>query len=297
MAYMATSDRNAYDRYYFNAHDRSGDVWLVAGLGIYPNLGVIDAFVAIRHGDHQVTIRSSDALDGHDRMAPAVGPIALEVIEPLEQIRLTCDAPDLGVEVDITWTGSCPVIDEMTYGPRRIMHLIQAGDEATVLSSKDPWRCVSCYSCANRCPRGIEITDLMADLRRLAIEKGYAEDKEAHFGQAFAETVQTHGRLFEPELLARYYLRVLDIVGLLKMVPLGIRMLLKGKLPFLPERVEHPEEIGKMDVVGSTTPQFATGVSARGRSGAKKALGGLVGGLLVALAANSVLVWSRGRGR
>jgi hypothetical protein len=125
MAYMATSDRNAYDRYYFNAHDRSGSVWLVAGLGIYPNLGVIDGFVSIRHGDHQVTVRASDALDGHDRLAPSVGPIAIEVVEPLERLRLTCAAPELGIEVDIAWTGSCPAIEEEPHvwrsGPRIVL--------------------------------------------------------------------------------------------------------------------------------------------------------------------------------
>ena len=47
MRHMATSDRNAYDRCYFNAHDRSGEVFLVTGMGVYPNLGVIDA---LRHG-------------------------------------------------------------------------------------------------------------------------------------------------------------------------------------------------------------------------------------------------------
>lgn len=125
MAHMATSDRNAYDRYYFNAHDRSGSVWLVAGLGVYPNLGVIDGFVALRHGDHQVTIRASDALDGHDRLAPEVGPIGIDVVEPLEEIRLTCDAGDLGLEVDLTWTGSCPAIEEQPHiwrsGPRVLL--------------------------------------------------------------------------------------------------------------------------------------------------------------------------------
>ncbi len=37
-----------------------------------------------------------------------------------------------------TCSGSCPVIDEMEYGPRRILYLIQSGKEAEVLSSKDP---------------------------------------------------------------------------------------------------------------------------------------------------------------
>ncbi len=160
-----------------------------------------------------------------------------------------------------TCSGSCPVIDEMEYGPRRIINMIQAGMEKEVLSSKDMWRCVSCYSCANRCPRGIEITDLMADLRRLAVENGYVHDKEAQFGQAFAETVQIHGRLFEPELLARYYARVLDIPNLIGMVPVGIKMLLKGKLPFLPDNLKDPDALKKVEVTESTKPKIATFLS------------------------------------
>ena len=48
MRYVETSDRNAYDRCYFNAHDRTGDLFLITGLGIYPNLGVIDAYATLR---------------------------------------------------------------------------------------------------------------------------------------------------------------------------------------------------------------------------------------------------------
>ncbi len=207
-----------------------------------------------------------------------------------------------------TCSGSCPVIDDMAYGPRRIMHMIQAGMEAEVLSSKDMWRCVSCYSCANRCPREIEITDLMADLRRMSVAKGYAHDKEAEFGEAFAQTVQVHGRLFEPELLTRYYARVLDVASLAGMVPLGLKMLLKGKLPFVPERVEDPGEIAAIGVVASTQPKFASGLRGgrpssparhssyyASEAGGEKSgeswrlLGGVLGGALVTLLAGLLL--------
>ena len=190
-----------------------------------------------------------------------------------------------------TCSGSCPVIDEMEYGPRRIVYLIQQNQEAMVLSSKDMWRCVSCYSCANRCPRDIQITDLMADLRRMSLAKGYAHDKEAEFAQAFAETVQMHGRMFEPEVIGRYYARVLDIAGLAGMVPLGIKMLLKGKLPFLPDRLEDPKEIELMGVTDSVMPKVATGLRFSGNSGGKrrprggvwKSVAGLFAGIAIKL--------------
>jgi heterodisulfide reductase subunit C len=161
-----------------------------------------------------------------------------------------------------TCSGSCPVIEEMDYGPRRIMRMIHDGEEELVLSSHDMWFCVSCYSCANRCPRDIPITDVMALLRSMAIEKGYQDDKEAQFGQAFAATVRQHGRMFEPELLIRYYLRVLDVLSLLQMVPLGLKMMLRGKIPILPERVRSPQALQRICVADMDAKDEATGEEA-----------------------------------
>ncbi len=118
MAYMDTSDRNAYDRCYLNAHDRSGDVFLITGLGMYPNLGVIDAYATVRRGDRQYAIRTSDAL-GEDRMHQEVGPYRVEVIKPLQKLRLICDADDHGIGFDMTWEGSFPVLDETRHRWRR----------------------------------------------------------------------------------------------------------------------------------------------------------------------------------
>jgi len=118
MAHPATSDRNFYDRSYFNAHDRTGEVFIITGFGVYPNLGVIDAFVTVKHGDQQVTVRTSDAL-GDDRMSTAVGPYRIEVIEPLERLRVVCDAAEHGIELDMTWQGSFPAIDEPPHVIRR----------------------------------------------------------------------------------------------------------------------------------------------------------------------------------
>lgn len=48
MAHVVSSDRNAYDRFYFNAHGRGAEPFLVAGIGVYPNLGVIDGYATVR---------------------------------------------------------------------------------------------------------------------------------------------------------------------------------------------------------------------------------------------------------
>ena len=191
-----------------------------------------------------------------------------------------------------TCSGSCPVIDEMAYGPRRIMHLIHSGEEELVLTSHDMWFCVSCYSCANRCPRDIHITDVMASLRHLATKKGYTDDREAQFGKSFSETVQHHGRMFEPELMFRYYLRSMDIAGLLGMMPLGIKMLLRNKLPFLPERISNPQDLDKIcKSDGAVAVENNPGRGERWQPWLMGAVTMLLG------AAVSVLVWLSGGSR
>jgi hypothetical protein len=124
LRYPGTSDRNFYDRSYFNAHDRTGDIFLVTGLGVYPNLGVTDAYATVRRGDRQWTVRFSDAL-GDDRLDQRVGPYRVEVVEPLRRLRLICDGDEHGLGFDLTWDGSFAPVDEqhhvLRHGPRAIL--------------------------------------------------------------------------------------------------------------------------------------------------------------------------------
>ena len=126
MAEVATSDANAYDRWYFNAHGGNGDPMALFGFGLYPNLGVIDAFLTVRTGDRQITVRASDALGDHvDRLKPSVGPFRIEVIEPLERLRFVCEGDDHGAGCDLTWTASFPAVDE-------VHHLWQPGSRVVL---------------------------------------------------------------------------------------------------------------------------------------------------------------------
>jgi hypothetical protein len=109
--YVATSDRNFYDRYYFNMHNSSADFFMVAGMGQYPNLGVTDAFVAISHGSNQYVVRASRAL-GNDRLDTRVGPFRIEVIEGLQSLRIRCDENEWGIAFDVRFDGSVPALEE-----------------------------------------------------------------------------------------------------------------------------------------------------------------------------------------
>ena len=94
MDHVVSSDRNAYDRYYFNAHDRTGEVFLVSGFGVYPNLGR-DRRLRHRAGrrppGHRAHVRRHRRGRRRRSAAPAVGAYRIEVIEPLQVVRIVCD--------------------------------------------------------------------------------------------------------------------------------------------------------------------------------------------------------------
>ena len=111
-----TSDRNFYDRYYFNLHPKSGELFVVFSMGQYPNLGTTDAFVCIVYKGTQRVVRCSREL-GADRMDTGVGPFRVEVVEPLKKMRISCDDNEHGVAFDLVFEGTAPAVEE----PRTVM--------------------------------------------------------------------------------------------------------------------------------------------------------------------------------
>ena len=103
--HVATSDRNFYDRYYFGANTLDGSVIMIVAFGLYPNVGVMDAFATfVVDGTTQHILRASREL-GSDRMDTKVGPIAVEVLEPLKSMRVYADPNEHGLSFDLTFTG------------------------------------------------------------------------------------------------------------------------------------------------------------------------------------------------
>ncbi|MGQ0824955.1 MAG: hypothetical protein ACT4OX_08010 [Actinomycetota bacterium] len=47
MRYVGPSDRHFYDRSIYHGVDMDTDAFFITGLGVYPNLGVIDAYATV----------------------------------------------------------------------------------------------------------------------------------------------------------------------------------------------------------------------------------------------------------
>ena len=84
------TDRNFYDRYFFNGYTTDGAVFFGAALGVYPHLNIIDAAFSVRIGERQYNLHASRHLQ-MERMDTQVGPIRVEVIEPLQKLRVVIE--------------------------------------------------------------------------------------------------------------------------------------------------------------------------------------------------------------
>lgn len=110
IAHPATGDPNHYDRYWFNGHQRDGEFYFGAAMGHYPVRGVIDAAFAIVIDGVEHSIFASGLMPT-DR-ATTVGPIRIEVVEPLRTIRYVVEPNEHGISVDLTYRARTVAIEE-----------------------------------------------------------------------------------------------------------------------------------------------------------------------------------------
>jgi hypothetical protein len=112
VAHSATGDLNHYDRYFFNGYSRDGALYFAAAMGLYPNRHVADAaFSVIVDGRQHSVFRSQRA--PHDRRdATSLGPIVVEVVRPLQTLRVTVEAPEHGVRADLLFESRSAALEE-----------------------------------------------------------------------------------------------------------------------------------------------------------------------------------------
>jgi len=73
-----------------------------------------------------------------------------------------------------TCVASCPITAvNDRFNPLRIIRMALYGLRKEVLESDFIWLCSSCYSCQERCPQGVSITDFMTLLKNMAVQAGH----------------------------------------------------------------------------------------------------------------------------
>jgi succinate dehydrogenase / fumarate reductase iron-sulfur subunit len=91
------------------------------------------------------------------------------------------------------------------------------------------WDCTRCNFCVEVCPKDVKPMEAIVRLRRASLERGLTQTGGARHVLGFTDLVEQHGRLNE----AIMPLKVVgfSLGGLLHVLPLGLKMLFKGKVP------------------------------------------------------------------
>ncbi len=135
-------------------------------------------------------------------------------------------------------TAGCPIVSEMTYGPDQLLRMIALDRKDAVLTSRDIWLCAGCYTCATRCPNGIDIAAVMGALRQLAVAgKVSIPEKDVFlFHRLFLAVVGRLGRSHEAFVLGLFKIR--SRIPFLQDMGTGLELFKKGKVPLIPEWVD-----------------------------------------------------------
>ena len=68
-------------------------------------------------------------------------------------------------------SATCPAYDEMEFHPHQFASMIESGDIAPLLASESLYKCLTCFACVERCPRGVEPGKLVEAVRLINTRK------------------------------------------------------------------------------------------------------------------------------
>lgn len=141
-------------------------------------------------------------------------------------------------------SAGCPVAERMDALPNQVVRLVQNGQVDQAMAKEAIWLCVSCQTCATRCPKSVNCTGIMDALRQLSVENGVdvpAVRRTVIFQKAFLNNIRRNGRLNELELVGVFktwgFLKDVSVPFLFKDSMLAPKMMQRGKFHLLGEKV------------------------------------------------------------
>jgi heterodisulfide reductase subunit C2 len=140
-------------------------------------------------------------------------------------------------------SAGCPISFKMEYLPNQIIRMIQLGMEQEVLAANTIWLCASCITCTTRCPREIDIAEIMDYLRRYAYKKQIIPKEETGmplFAVLFLRNIELFGRLYEMGLIAMFNLLSGEFFKDFAIAP---KMFAKRKIGLLPRKIKNLREV------------------------------------------------------
>ncbi len=152
-------------------------------------------------------------------------------------------------------TATCPAALPSNLRAREVVRAVQDGDLSIITDTDDLWHCTTCFSCQERCPKGVQLTQAILWLRSEAVALGRypaahptALAEIARTGNTFpleAEVRAVRGQLSLPldppdcahdEEELETFRRLLDVLAFDKLAP--------ERIPYKEEIVDGEEDGG-----------------------------------------------------
>ncbi|MFB0558254.1 MAG: 4Fe-4S dicluster domain-containing protein [Candidatus Bathyarchaeia archaeon] len=91
-------------------------------------------------------------------------------------------------------TADCPVAMRVKeFRPRRIARLAAFGQKDRLLGGDTVWLCAGCYTCYERCPEQVRVSEIVSALRKLALKEGIIHPTY----KALMESIAEMGYIYE----------------------------------------------------------------------------------------------------
>lgn len=68
-------------------------------------------------------------------------------------------------------SATCPAYDEMEYHPHQFVYMVENGELEPLMKSKSIYKCLTCFACIDRCPRGVQPAKLVEAVRLEVIKQ------------------------------------------------------------------------------------------------------------------------------
>lgn len=196
------------------------------------------------------------------RVKPYLMPSGKEAAPELERHQ----TPDQFLLIDPSTTcilcaacfSDCNVleVDEKFLGPAALAKahrfIFDSRDSATgdrmreVSEKTGVWDCTHCGECSTRCPTETKPLERIEEIRVKSMADGHHGNAGARHAFGFRESVGKRG-LLDENWLALRSVGFFNLPGLISIMPVGLRMMMRGKMPpLIPHSIDKVDEVKKI---------------------------------------------------
>jgi hypothetical protein len=118
IAHPESGDPGHYDRYFFNGYNTDGSIFFALAMGLYPNRHVMDAAFSVVIDGRQINLRASARAATDRKDCTSIGPIQLEIVEPMKRHKIIIDSPEHNITAQLEFTASSQPYEEPAFHVR-----------------------------------------------------------------------------------------------------------------------------------------------------------------------------------